>query len=346
MTLTPWIGRSVNARRLTVASWLALSLNAISVPARAADPMTPTPVSAPQQAVDALNKISGGPHAGYRANHAKGILVMGTFQPASTAKALSKAPHFATSVPVIVRFSNATGLPTLSDADPNASPHGIAIRFQLPGGSSTDIVSISANGFPVATPEDFVSLLQAVGQSGLGVPKPTPIERFLEGHPAALKFVSTQRPRPVSFATLAFYGVNAFKFKNSKSEIRYARYQILPTAGEHALTDAQAAQAARDYLMNELPRRIAKGAVTFRVVAQLANKGDLVNDPTVVWPADRELVELGVLRLTKTAPEQTKAQRALLFNPLTLPAGIEPSDDPVLLFRPGAYAVSYLQRLP
>ena len=51
------------------------------------------------------------------------------------------------------------GVPTLPDADPNASPHGIAIRFMLPGGNNTDIVSISANSFPTATAEEFVALL-------------------------------------------------------------------------------------------------------------------------------------------------------------------------------------------
>ena len=43
-------------------------------------------------------------------------------------------------------------------------------------------------------------------------------------------------------------------------------------------------------------------------------------------------------------PEQISAQRALLFNPISLPKGIEPSADPVLLFRAAAYAVSFGQR--
>src|SRR5262249_10770327 len=76
--------------------------------------------------VDAFNKLSGGPHPGLRANHAKGVLVTGTFTPAKTAPTLSKAPHFAKTVPVLVRFSDPTGVPNLPDADPNASPHGMA----------------------------------------------------------------------------------------------------------------------------------------------------------------------------------------------------------------------------
>ncbi len=326
------------------ATILAVALAAGASAALAADPAPAEQKPLPSALVETLNKLSGGPHAGYRANHAKGVLVAGTFTPANTAASLSKAPHFRKTVPVIVRFSNGTGVPTMPDADPNASPHGIAIRFQLPGGASTDIVSISSNGFPVATPEDFLALLTAISQSGPNAAKPTPIEQFLGSHPAAAKWVSTPRPAPDSFGTLAFYGVNAFKFTNAKGVSRYARYQILPVAGEHAMSDADAAKAAPNYLMDELPKRIAKGPVKFRLVAQVAKADDNVNDGTAVWPADRELIELGTISLTSTAKDQVKAQKALLFNPLSIPAGIEASADPVLLMRPAAYGVSYAQR--
>ena len=332
------------AGRSSPAAFLAVALATSAVAAFAADPTPAEQKPLPVALVDALNKLSGGPHAGYRANHAKGVLVAGKFTPARTAASLSKAPHFAKGVPVLVRFSDTTGVPTLPDASPDASPHGIAIRFQLPDGSSTDIVSISANSFPVATPEDFLALLQAIAASGPNAAKPTPIEQFLGSHPAAAKWVATPRPAPVSFATLAFYGVNSFKFTNAKGETRFVRYQILPVAGEHALSDADSAKAAPGYLMDELPKRIAKGAVKFRLVAQLAKEGDSVNDATVVWPADRELVELGTISLTSTAKDQVKAQKALLFNPVALPAGVEPSADPVLLARFPAYAVSFGQR--
>lgn len=332
--------RSPGAILLTVA--LAASAICTMAPheASAAD-AKPLPVAL----VDALTKLAGGPHQGYRANHAKGIMVEGTFAPAKTAATLSKAPHFAKAVPVAVRFSDTTGVPTLPDASPDASPHGMAIRFKLPDGSSTDIVSISSNGFPVATPEDFLAFLTAAGNSGPGVPKPTPVEQFIGSHPAALKFVSTPRPPPVSFGTLAFYGVNAFKFTNAQGLSRYARYQIIPLAGEQALTAEQSAKTDPNYLMDELPVRIAKGPVKFRLLAQLAKEGDSLNDPTQVWPADRETVLLGILSLTGVIKDQAAAQKLIMFNPLSLQAGIEPSADPVLLARPAAYGVSYSRRL-
>ncbi len=327
---------------------LSLAVSAVATrPVSAADaapaPQEPLPVAL----VHALNKVAGGPHIGFRANHAKGVLVTGTFTPAKTAPSFSSAPHFAKSVPVLVRFSDTTGVPNIPDASPDASPHGMAIRFKLPDGGQTDIVSISSNnGFPVATPEDFLALLTAIGNSGPGVPKPTPVEQFLGSHPAALKWVTTPRPPPQSFGTLAFYGVNAFKFTNAKGVSHYGRYQILPVAGEHALTAAEVTKEEPNYLMDELPKRIATGPVKFKLVVQVAKEGDVTNDATALWPADREIVELGVLSLTATEKEQVKEQKALLYNPLSLTPGIEASTDPILAARPPAYAISYTQRGP
>jgi catalase len=335
---------------VVVVSVVALLSGAVGLAAGTGDSAAAGTADAPRKPlpvalVDALNKLSNGPHKGFRANHAKGVMVEGRFVPSAAAPAFSKAPHFKQAVPVLVRFSDTTGVPTLPDADPNASPHGIAIRFTLPDGGFTDIVSISANSFPVATPEDFLAFLQAAGASGADAAKPTPIEKFLSTHPAAVKFLSTPRPPPVSFATLSYYGVDAFKFTNANGVARYARYQIVPVAGEHALDGEQAKRADPNYLMDELPKRIAKQPVKFRLMAQVAGDGDPINDPTVTWPPDRKQVFLGTISLTSTTKDQVAAQRLIMFSPLNLQAGIEPSEDPVLLARPSAYGVSFSQRI-
>jgi catalase len=327
---------------------LALTIGAVTTSsAKAADAAPAAQEPLPVALVHALNKVSGGPHVGFRANHAKGVLVTGTFTPTAAAASFSKAPHFAKTVPVLVRFSDPTGVPNIPDASPDSSPHGMAIRFKLPDGGQTDIVSISANnGFPVATPEEFLALLTAIGNSGPGVAKPTPVEQFLGSHPAALKWATTPRPPPESFGTLAFYGVNAFKFTNAKGVSHFGRYQILPVAGEHALAAADVAKADPNYLMDELPTRIAAGPVKFKLAVQVAKEGDVTNDATSLWPADRQVIELGVISLTATEKEQVKEQKALLYNPLSLTPGIEASADPILAARPPAYAISYTQRGP
>ncbi|MGS0743770.1 catalase family peroxidase [Glaciimonas sp. GG7] len=330
---------------LSVLTMLAgVTAFALSTQAIAADQAAPEK-NVNEKIVDTMTALVKGPYKGYRANHAKGIVVTGTFTPSAAAPSLSKAAHFLQAVPVIVRFSDPSGLPTMPDASPSASPHGIAIRFQLPDNAITDIVSISFNGFPVANPEDFLTFLNAVAATKPDSPKPNPVEQFLATHPAAKAFVTTPKPPPVSFGTLAFYGVNAFQFTNAKGESRYARYRIEPLAGAQSLTDAQVASASPDYLMDELPVRLAKGPVTFRISAQLAIPGDVINDGTVVWSDNNPQIDLGVLSLDTMSPDSLTAQKALAFNPLILVDGIAPSADPILLARPIAYSFSVRRRL-
>lgn len=299
-----------------------------------------------EQLVDTMTKLAGGPHAGYRANHAKGIVAVGEFTPATTAASITKASYMnGKTIPVTVRYSDATGVPNIPDADGNAFPKGMAIRYQLPDGTYSDMVAISVNGFPAATPEDFLGLLNAIAASGPEVPKPSPVEQFLGSHPAALKFVTTPKPAPVSFATQAFYGVNAFKFTNAKGEVNYGRYRIEPVKGQQFLNQADTARAAPNYLMDELPNRLKADAVKYHVSVQVAEKDDVVNDATITWPETRKVVELGTLTIKAINADGVKFEKATMFNPLALVDGIEASDDPILLARPSAYAVSYGRRL-
>lgn len=296
--------------------------------------------------VDTLTTLSSGPHKGYRANHAKGVMLEGSFTPSSTAAAISKAPHLQNEESAVtVRFSNATGVPNIPDANANANPHGLAVRIQLPDGSYTDIVAISVNAFPSATPEEFLGLLNAIAETGASKAKPTPIEKYLGSHPAALKFVSTPKPAPVSFATLPFYGVNAFKFTNAQGESHYGRYQITPILGTQYLKDDVVEKAAPNYLMEDIVERVKTNVVSYKLSLQVADQADVVNDPTVIWPSDRPVIELGVLNLKTAVKDNEAVQKGIMFNPLVLPEGVDPSEDPILLARPAAYAVSYGRRL-
>jgi catalase len=87
-----------------------------------------------QLADDLLTQMDAifGLHPGFRPAHAKGIMLSGTFTPARDAASLTRAPHITReSTPVTVRFSDGTGLPLISDSDPNANPRGFAIRFEM-----------------------------------------------------------------------------------------------------------------------------------------------------------------------------------------------------------------------
>jgi catalase len=301
-----------------------------------------------EQLVNTLTKLSGGHHKGFRSNHAKGIMVNGSFLASPEAVTISKAAHLQNPnslLPVLVRFSNATGVPDIADGDANAHPKGLAIRINLPDGGQTDIVAISVNAFPSATPEDFLGLLNAVAETKKDTPNPTPIETFLGSHPAALKFVQMPKPAPASFASQAFFGVNAFEFTNAKNEVNFGRYRIIPEAQDKPLTDAEAGAKPANYLIDELPTRLKVKPAKFKLLLQVAENGDVINDATVVWPESRQLLELGTFTLETVIENSIVAEKSIMFNPLMLPEGIAPTQDPVLLARPGAYAVSFGRRL-
>lgn len=296
--------------------------------------------------VDTLNAIFG-LHPGYRAAHAKGIVCEGTFTPASAATSLSRARHFQRGpVPVTIRFSDSTGVPTIPDGDPNASPRGLGIKFHLPDGVHTDIVAHSHNGFPVGTAEEFLGFLQALATSGPNVPQPTPIEAFLGTRPRALAFATTPKPAPVSFVTESYYGVHAFRFINREGASRYARYQLHPAGGEAHLSDAEAAQRPTNFLFDDLRERLLHGPTELRLVAQLAGAGDPIDDASFSWPDDRPLLELGSIRVTKLVEDSEAAQRKLIFDPTALVDGIELSNDPLLPARSAIYSIAYKRRNP
>jgi catalase len=312
--------------------------------ASAASPLSAQEKSLPQRIADVIVQLNGGIHTGFRFMHAKGLVVTGTFTPAPGARAISTAAHFAKPVPVTVRFSDGTGVPTIPDTDPRGSPRGMAIRFMLPGGAFTDIVAISHNGFVVGTGEDFLAFLTAVARTPPDSPHPSPVEQFLGTHPRALKFIQDAQPLPASFATLAYFGNNAFVFVDSSGTKRVFRYQILPAARVATLDSLKASKAGPEYLFQDLKQRVARGPVRFRLVAQMAAPGDNTTDGSIVWPADRKTVELGSLTLTTVAPDNPELQRKLTFNPIFLTSGIQLSDDPMVPLRSAVYALSVAHR--
>jgi catalase len=295
-----------------------------------------------EQIVDAMNKVFG-VHPGFRANHAKGIVAEGHFTGAPEALGLSRAVLFdGSQIPVTVRFSNSTGVPDIPDGSPQANPHGIAIKYHLPGGSDTDMVINSFKFFPVATGEDFRDLLLALAASPPDAPKPTKFDQFATSHPsvpAAFAAIAT----PDSFADEEYYGVNAFVFVNKAGARQAVRYQLVPEHLVH-LSESDAAKQPPNFLMDELSERLKHGPITFHLKAQLAAAGDSTKDPSVAWPDDRKVAELGVLTVDKVVPDSAEAEKKLLFLPGQLTDGIEESDDPLIDIRDGAYAVSFSRR--
>jgi catalase len=286
-----------------------------------------------------------GVHPGYRAAHAKGLLLTGTFSPSPGASTLTRAPHATReSTPVTARFSDSTGLPFIPDSAADANPRGLAIRFNLAEHVHTDIVSHSIDAFPTRDGREFLEFLKAAVASGPNVPSPKPIEEFLGSHPAALAFVQAPKPFPTSLAHEAFFSVTAFAFINASGEKKFGRYRILPELGTEYLTDAEVASLTPNYHFDELKERIGKLPIRYTVVVQVAAPEDVTDDATVRWPESRELVELGAIELTEVASDNAAEQKHVIFDPIPRVDGIEPSADPLLELRAAIYLLSGRRR--
>jgi catalase len=282
---------------------------------------------------------------GFRPAHAKGTLLSGTFTPSSNAASLTRAPHIQRkSTPVTARFSNSTGLPLVPDNDANANPRGLAIRFHLAEHVHTDIVSHSTDGFPTRTGQEFLEFLRALASSDPSKLSGSPLEAFLGTHPKALEFVQTAKPAPSSFARESYFGVSAMRFSNKDGISRYGRYRIVPEAGTDYLDDVALAAKSPNYLFDELAERIAQDPIKFRIMVQLANEGDIVDDATVHWSSDRTLLELGTLVLTEPVSNSDREQKRIIFDPIPRIDGIEPSADPLLELRAAIYLLSGRRR--
>lgn len=292
----------------------------------------------------AFDNVNGGEHAGFRPAHAKGVMLTGVFRPAAAIASLTKAPHGQQETPVTVRFSDFAGIPTVGDANAEASPRGFAVRFHLGEHVHTDIVAHSVDNFPARTAEEFVEFLHAIADTKPEQPHPNAIEQYLGSHPKALAFVQAPKPTPTSFARESFFAVSAFKFTAADGSTRYGRYRILPEAGNEYLDDKAAASQSPDFLFNEIEKRIANGPVKFRIRVQLAEASDTTDDATVRWPESRSVIDFGEVILDKLVPENEAEQRRIIFDPVPRVEGIEASADPLFNPRADTYLLSGRRR--
>jgi catalase len=77
---------------------------------------------------------------------------------------------------------------------------------------------------------------------------------------------------------------------------------------------------------------------------QIAHESDTVDDATIHWPADRQLIHFGAITLTAKASDDEQKQQRLIFDPIPRVDGIEPSDDPLLELRAAIYLLSGRRR--
>ena len=276
-----------------------------------------------------------------RALHAKGTLYHGSFTASPEAAELSRAKYLdGSAVPALFRFSNGAGNPKVPDGLPGV--RGLAVKLTLPDGSTTDVSTQTARLFVSSTPDGFIDLLKAMRP---GLAKPLRMVAYLATHPGLLGALPVLRDAnrvPASYATVEYHGLHAFRWVAADGSSRFVRYHLRPGAGEEFLPGSAAKGKDADFLHHELNHRLAGGPVRFDFLVQIAGPGDSIVDPSAPWRST-ETVTVGNLEITGL---ETKREHGgdlpdiVVFDPMRVTDGIEPSDDPVLRFRTHVYSAS------
>ena len=291
----------------------------------------------PNDAIEAI-RGTGGACPGSRALHAKGTMYRGTFTATPEAAKLSRAKHLGGSpVPILVRFSNGSGNPTQPDG--SSGVRGVAVKFTLPDGKTTDVSTQTAGLFVSAVPDGFVDLLKAIRP---GLTKPLRMAGLFAKNPAllrALPGLAAAGKTPASYATIEYHGLHAFRWVDADGGSRFVRYHLIPAAGVEHLNPREARKREPDFLTDEFATRLAAGPVLFEYRVQIAGPDDTTVDSSAPWRST-DTVTVGTIEITGLDTEREHNGDIVVFDPMRVTDGIEPSDDPVLRFRSLAYSES------
>jgi catalase len=310
-------------------------------------------------AFDAAN----GAHPGFRRNHAKGVCVTGWFESNGNAAALSTATVFAAGrVPLVGRFALAGGMPFLTDAP--GAVRSMALRLLPPGGGEWRTGMNSIPVFAVNSAQGFYDqLVASKPDPATGKPDPAAMQEFLTRHPETVRAVALIKAHAMSsgFADATFNSLNAFRMVNAagvSTPVRWAAVPIQESAARSSQSDEQTheqtkgesetphAAADKNYLFHDLIARIQRQPLQWHLVITVGEPGDPTSDATIAWPEERRHVDAGLVSIDHVFSEDSSSGSCtdINYDPLVLPTGIEPSDDPLLSARSAAYARSFTLR--
>ncbi|MFC0452778.1 catalase family peroxidase [Rhodococcus jostii] len=296
----------------------------------------------PARLTDRFEEVAGH-HDGFRRNHAKGVSATGYFTATGAGSAVSTASVFRVGrIPVTGRFSLSGGNPFAPDADDTV--RGLGLAFDLPDGEQWRTAMINTPVFPDRTPDGFYErLLASKKDPATGKPDPDRMAAFLSRRPetAAAMNLIRRHPPTSGFDNSTFYGLNAFQCTNDSGVTVPVRWSLVP---EQPAGSAGLPPKGRDYLFDALTAALRRGPLRWRMLVTIGRPGDRTDDATRPWPPTRQVVDVGTVTLEEVRTEAPHNARDVNFDPLVLPTGIAPSDDPLLSARSAVYTESFTRR--
>ena len=289
---------------------------------------------------------ANGVHPGFRRNHAKGLCVTGFFDSNGQGARLSKAEVFKSGrYPVTGRFSLGNGDPYSTDA-PN-TVRGLGLQFSQPDGEKWRTALISLPIFPFKDPQGFYdNMIASIPDPNTHKPDPEKMKAFIANHPETVRALTIIKSHPPSsgFDNTSFYGLTAFRFVDANGNSTPVRWSLVPLQPFVATEMTGAPPLDKNYLFDGLIASIHQHPLQWRLIVTVGQPGDPTSDASSPWPDGREQIDVGTLTLDIVESEETSPARDINFDPLVLPAGIVPSDDPLLSARSAVYSQSFTRR--
>jgi len=289
-------------------------------------------------------EAANGVHPGFRRNHAKGVCIAGHFIGSGNGAALSKAAVFQpVTTPVTGRFAVAVGKPFIPDNETQV--RSMALSFRTANGEEwrTGINDIPV--FPVRDAQGFYDQQVASTPDPVtGKPDPARLQAFFAAHPETVAALKLLKARPISsgFSNASYNSLDAFRLINATGTSTPVRWSMV--ASDAFVPATPASGTDTNYLFDDLIARVSKGPVQWHLMVTVGEAADVTADATVPWPASRARIDMGALTIDHVEAEGPGNCRDVNFDPLVLPSGIEPSDDPLLSARSAAYSTSFTRR--
>lgn len=298
----------------------------------------------PARFVDGFEEVNG-KHPGFRRNHSKGLGVTGFFESNGNGVRISKAGVFQQGrVPVIGRFSLGNGQPYFADAP--GEVRGLGLEFSQADGELWRMAMINLPIFPFSTPEAFYeNMIASKRDANTGKPDQAKKDAFLANHPETMRVLKILEglPGTSGFADSTFHSLNTFRFINAAGDSVPVRWQFVPLQPIEAPSTSSTPRD-KNYLFDALIEQVHRQPLRWRLVVIVGQAGDPTKDPTLAWPEDREKVDVGTLTLDHVDSDDSSPATDITFDPLVLPSGIAPSDDPFLSARSAVYSQGFTRR--
>ncbi|OGD45621.1 catalase [Candidatus Bathyarchaeota archaeon RBG_16_48_13] len=299
-----------------------------------------------------------------RVVHAKGAGAHGYFQVYKSMEKYTCANFLQDpkkKTPVFVRFSTVVG--ARGSADSARDPRGFAVKFYTEEGNY-DLVGNNLPVFFIRDAIKFPDMVHAFKPApDTGYPTSSSANSrfwdFISLHPESTHMITwlfSDRGTVKSYRKMEGFGVNTYKWVNSKGKEVYVKYHWKPKEGIETIDRHESTRLAGedpDIATRDLRETIASGkTVEYELRVQIMETADELKldfdplDATKTWPEDKyPLMPVGKMVLDRNPENFFAETEQAAFSPGSIVPGVDFSTDKLLQGRVFSYADTQRHRL-